>query len=68
MYTWYKRKYYFYEQEMCSYICTQHFTIENGVFARTSILARSPQHFIMVAVLMLVYHVILCKFILYLKC
>ena len=29
MYTWYREKYYFYEQEICSYICTQHFTREN---------------------------------------
>ena len=36
-------------------------------FARTSNLARSPKRSIMVPVLMLVYHVIRCKFILYLK-
>ena len=40
---------------------------ENGVFARRPILARLPWNSIMVAVLVLVYHVILCKIILNLK-
>ena len=34
---------------------------------KTEFLARLPYHSIMIAFLMLVYHVILCKFILYLK-
>ena len=36
-------------------------------FVKMSNLAWSPKHSIMVAVLMLLYHVILSKFILYLK-
>ena len=36
-------------------------------FARSSNLARSPEHSIMVAALMLLYHVIRCKYLLYLK-
>ena len=50
-----------------NYICKESFTQENRVFARMSILDQSPQHSNMVAILMLVYHVVLYKFILSLK-
>ena len=53
--------------EICNYICKESFTQENGVFARMSVLDQSPQHSNMVAILTLVYHVILYKFILFLK-
>ena len=54
-------KYHFYEQEICNHIC------QNGVLQEHQIVLGRLWHSIIVAILMLVYHVILCKFILYLK-
>ena len=37
MYTWYRKKYHFYEQEICKHICAQHFPRENGVLQERQI-------------------------------